>query len=381
MNSIMNGKRYKIALVDDNAANLSAGKNMLKKLYEVYPVQSGARLFELFEKVTPDLILLDIVMPGMDGYEVIYRLKQDTRYDMIPVIFLSAMNNEGSELKGLDMGAVDYVSKPFNASLLQKRINNHILISEQRKKLHYYSEHLKEEVERKTHQVIELQDTMLATVTELVEFRDGNTGSHIDRTQRYLELLVDEIQRQGIYRDVVSEWDTRLLITSAPLHDVGKIAISDAILNKPGKLTHEECEIMKKHVDFGVAAIERIENKSIDHSFLKFAKVVVGSHHEKWDGSGYPKGLAHNDIPLEGRLMAIADAYDAITSVRPYKKALSTTEAENIINKDSGTHFDPLLVNVFNKVSDKFADIAQKRSQLHIRKSYPKTPQKMNALT
>jgi len=363
MNRKTNRKRYKIAMVDDNAANLSIGRNMLKEYYEVYPIQSGARLFEFLEKVVPDLILLDVLMPEMDGYEAIKRLKEDVRYDMIPVIFLTAMADEDSELEGLDLGAVDYVSKPFRAPLLLKRINNHILISEQRNKLQYYSDYLKDEVDRKTNQVIGLQDTMLKTVTEMVEFRDDNTGGHIDRTQRYLKLLVDEIERRGIYRDITSAWDTELLIASAPLHDTGKIAISDAILNKPGKLTPAEFEVMKKHVDYGVEAIERIEGESDDYDFLRFAKVIAGTHHEKWNGKGYPAGLGGYDIPLEGRLMAIADVYDALVSVRPYKDAFSTADAEKIINEDSNTHFDPLLVDVFNKVSDKFADIVHSYSR------------------
>jgi putative two-component system response regulator len=353
----MNKKRYKIAMVDDNIANLSIGRNMLKEHYEVYPVQSSARLFELLERVVPDLILLDVMMPDVDGYETIKRLKKDVRYDMIPVIFLTAMADVDSELEGLDLGAVDYVSKPFRAPLLLKRIKNHILISEQRNKLQYYSDYLKEEVERKTTQVIGLQDTMLKTVTEMVEFRDGNTGGHIDRTQRYLKLLVDEMERLGLYRDITCAWDTELLIASAPLHDTGKIAISDAILNKPGKLTPAEFEIMKKHVDYGVEAIERIEAESNDYHFLRFAKVIAGAHHEKWNGEGYPNGLSGYDIPLEGRLMAIADVYDALVSARPYKNAFSTAEAEKIINEDSNVHFDPLLVDVFNKVAHKFADI------------------------
>jgi putative two-component system response regulator len=345
-------------MVDDNVANLNIGRNMLKDYYEVYPIQSGARLFELLEKVIPDLILLDIQMPEMDGYEVLRRLKQHERYHMIPVIYLTAQTGYDREMEGLALGAVDYISKPFLAPLLLKRINNQILISEQRYKLQNYNDQLKAEVERKTSQVMMLQNSMLSTMTEMVEFRDSVTGGHIDRTQRYLRLLIDELNDRGIYGEIIGNWDVEMMIASAPLHDVGKIAISDTILNKPGKLTPEEFDVMKKHVDYGLDIIKRIEENSKEFSILWYAKTVVGTHHEKWDGSGYPKGLAAGDIPLEGRLMAIADVYDALISVRPYKKAFSTSESEKIIKDGRGSHFDPVLVDIFSDVSFIFADVA-----------------------
>ena len=206
---------------------------------------------------------------------------------------------------------------------------------------------------------LSLQGAMLRAVTELVELRDGATGWHIYRTQHYMRLLVEEGQRRGIYREIMHDWNPALLIASAPLHDVGKIAISDAILNKPGKLDLEEFEMMKLHVNFGVETIENIELFSKETRFLRVAKIIIASHHEKWNGSGYPLGLAGEEIPLEGRLMAIADVYDALISARPYKRAFSTTEAEEIINKEAGMHFDPKLVDVFNTVAARFADIAR----------------------
>ncbi|GHT78938.1 two-component system response regulator [Actinomycetota bacterium] len=351
-------KRYKVALVDDNAANLTVGRCMLKDYYEVYPVQSGARLLELLKKVTVDLILLDVDMPEMNGYETLRLLKKDSNLAKIPVIFLTAMIDEENELEGLSLGAVDYIGKPFCAPLLRTRISNHILIAEQNKELQYYTHILESEIDNKSQQVLNLQDTMLHAVTELVEFRDGNTGWHIYRTQGYLKLLVEESQRMGIYQVDMQDWDTELLVSSAPLHDVGKIAISDAILNKPGKLDADEFRIMKLHVNYGVEAIKNIEHFSKEAQFLSFAKTIAASHHERWDGTGYPFGLANNNIPLEGRLMAIADVYDALISVRPYKRAFSINEAEQIINEGRGTHFDPQLIEVFNRVAPHFADIA-----------------------
>jgi putative two-component system response regulator len=192
----------------------------------------------------------------------------------------------------------------------------------------------------------------------MVEFRDDATGGHVTRTQMYLELLVDRMQKDQIYAGEIAAWDIDFLISSAQLHDVGKIAISDAILNKPGELTPEEIVQMQKHVPIGVEAIDRIAKKTTEHAFLLHARTIAGAHHEKWDGSGYPAGLRGRDIPLEGRLMAIADVYDALISRRPYKQPIPTADAERIIIEGRGTHFDPVLVDVFQLVADSFADIA-----------------------
>jgi putative two-component system response regulator len=193
----------------------------------------------------------------------------------------------------------------------------------------------------------------------MVEFRDTMTGGHVTRTQKYLQLLVDKLLEEKIYAPEVAAWDLNFLIPSAQLHDVGKIAISDAILNKPGKLTPEEFEKMKAHVTVGVEAIEKIAKKTTEHAFLRHARTIAGTHHEKWDGSGYPAGLRGREIPLEGRLMAIADVYDALISTRPYKKPLPTREAQDIIEAGRGTHFDPALIDVFLLVADRFAEVAK----------------------
>jgi putative two-component system response regulator len=214
-------------------------------------------------------------------------------------------------------------------------------------------------VREKTAQVIELQNAVLSTVAEMVEFRDDMTGGHITRTQMYLELLVDTLVREKIYASELSAWNLDFLVPSAQLHDVGKIAISDAILKKPGKLTPEEFEEMKKHVSIGLLAIDKIAKKTAEHAFLSHARTIVGTHHEKWDGSGYPKNLRGTEIPLEGRIMAIADVYDALISLRPYKKPLLPEEAEKIIEDGRGTHFDPVLVDVFHMVKKDFAEIAK----------------------
>jgi len=358
-----NTMRLKIMLVDDNMATLTAGKNMLKEQYEVFPVPSGAKLFELLEHVTPDLILLDVEMPEMNGYEVIEKLRSDDRFSNIPVIFLTSMSDEGSELEGLSRGAIDYVTKPFSAPLLLKRLENHLLMQAQTKELKDFNENLQMMVYNKTMQVSELQNTVLSTVAEMVEFRDEVTGGHVDRTQRYLKLLLDQLLKDHIYAEDIKDWDFTLLLPSAQLHDVGKIAISDTILNKPGKLTDEEFAIMKSHPIVGVDAIHRIEESTSENDFLHHAEIFAGSHHEKWDGSGYPYGLSGADIPLQGRLMAIADVYDALISVRPYKQPMSVEKARQIIEESSGSHFDPTLVRAFSAVADSFAAIAQEYQQ------------------
>jgi putative two-component system response regulator len=356
---IEESERKKILLVDDNMTNLTSGKEMLKDQYKVYPVPSADIMFDLLENLIPEMILLDIEMPDMNGYEAIKRLKSEPRWAGIPVIFLTSKTDEGSELEGLSLGAIDYVAKPFSAPLLLKRIENHLFTEMQKKQLKEFNTNLEEMVRLKAAQIFNLQNAVLSTVSDLVEFRDDVTGGHVSRTQKYLKILLDKLMKENIYTNEVSGWDMDYLLPSAQLHDVGKIAISDLILNKPGKLTQEEFEIMKTHVAVGVDAIKRIEKNTEEHAFLRHAKRIAGTHHEKWDGTGYPTGLKGEDIPLEGRLMAIADVYDALISPRPYKKAFSTYEARQIIESGKGSHFDPVLVEVFSKVADQFAAAAR----------------------
>jgi putative two-component system response regulator len=355
----MKQTRHKIVLVDDNLTNLAVGRNMLKAFYEVYPAPSAEKLFECLERFIPDLILLDVEMPQIDGYEAIRRLKRTVAFAEIPVIFLTAKNDVGSELEGLGLGAVDYVSKPFSAPLLLRRIETHLQLAAGKKELKTHNDSLQADVSQKTRQLIDLENAVLNIVAELVEFRDSVTGGHVTRTQKYLRCLIEKLLEEGIYAVEISEWDLDLLISSAQLHDVGKIAISDAFLNKPDKLSDAEYEMMKMHVTIGVDVIERMEELTDKHEFWRYAKVIAGTHHEKWDGSGYPMGLKGKDIPLEGRLMAVADVYDALISERPYKKPLSAAEAEDVIEAGRDKHFEPILVDVFHKVSDRFAEIVK----------------------
>ncbi|MDR3077832.1 MAG: response regulator, partial [Planctomycetota bacterium] len=327
----MSGVRAKIMLVDDDPTTLAIGKSILAPHYEVYPLPSAEKLFQFLEKVTPALILLDVEMPGVNGYDVIIKLKADGNLTDIPIIFLTSHDDESSEVTGLSLGAIDYITKPFSAPSLLRRISNHLLIASQKAELKDLNENLQDLVKQKSAEVVELQNAIIAAVSELVEFRDSATGGHINRVQEYLLLLVNELIANNVYRKEMADWDLDFLVPSAQLHDLGKIAISDAILNKPGKLTPEEFEVMKTHVDIGLNAIDGIERNTRRHVFLKHAKGIIGGHHEKWDGSGYPGGLKGEEIPLEGRIMALVDVYDALVSARRYKPAVSRSDAAKIV--------------------------------------------------
>ena len=362
----MESKKELIILVDDNTANLRIGKNVLAEKYAVATAPSADKLFSLLENNNPDLILLDVDMPEMNGYEAIKILKAKDEIKNIPVIFLTGKTESGDELEGLSLGAIDYITKPFQPALLLKRIEVHLLVEAQRKTLEQqagelknFNDNLQKMVEEKTQNVLELQDALLKTMAEMVEYRDNITGSHIERTQKGIKILLDELEKSGIYRDETKGWDVNLLLQSSQLHDVGKISIGDNILKKPDKLNDEEFEEMKKHTVFGEQVIERIESLAKGSDFLKYAKIFAASHHEKWDGSGYPRGLKGNEIPLLGRIMAIADVYDALISDRPYKKAFTHEEAVAIILDGKEKHFDPILVDLFLTASEDYRKISE----------------------
>jgi len=357
-------KRKQIVLVDDSPTNLSVGKNALSDIYDTLTIPSGEKLLKLLKTIHPDLLLLDVDMPGMDGYEVIRILKEDENTSDIPVIFLSAKSDMESELQGLTLGAIDYISKPFSSPLLRKRVETHLLVVEQQHKLRRYNDNLQDIVREKTKTVVELQNAVISTVAELVECRDDVTGSHISRTQSYLWILLEEMIAQGIHSEEVSKWDLDFLLPSAQLHDVGKIMVPDYILKKPGKLTPEESEMMKQHPIQGALIIEMIERNTTEKTFLMHAKIFALNHHERWDGSGYPAGLSGEDIPLQGRLMGIVDVYDALVSERSYKKPMSHEQAKKIICESRGSHFDPILTDVFLTVADKFVSVADSETNI-----------------
>jgi len=311
-------------------------------------IPSAEKMFSLFSKITPDIILLDIEMPEMDGFTAIAKLMANEYTARIPVMFLTASTDYEMEAKGLALGAVDFISKPFSEPVLLNRIANHL--------------HIGELVKKRTERIEQLQNGIVHTFADIVESRDKITGGHIARTSQYIKVLMEAMASKGAYLEELIEWDLNMAIASARLHDVGKIAISDLILNKHGKLTSEEFIEMKRHTLEGEKIIEQMIAQTGDALFLHHAKLFAGSHHERWDGKGYPRNLKGEEIPLQGRIMAIADVYDALVSERPYKPAFGCEQAEEIIQKDSGVYFDPVIVNVFNEVKRDFANIAEKKA-------------------
>jgi len=351
-------------LIDDDEVSLDLGREILEGKYTLYPIISGEQAFVVLKKILPDLILLDVDMPDMDGYEVIKRLKREDATKDIPVIFLTARIDPGDELDGLSLGAIDYITKPFAPPLLVQRIENHLLINSQRKELIRFNQSLQNMVDEQTKEIKKLQNAIVNTVSELVEFRDEMSSGHIDRIQRYMQTMLEAISKQGLYQEEIKKWNTEAFVNAAQMHDVGKICISEAILNKPGKVSVMEFAEIRKHPAFGSMIIDRIRQMTNDHSFLDFAGVIAESHHERWDGSGYPEGLKGQDIPLAGRLMALADVYDALVSSRPYKQPMSPSEAAEEIIRGSGVAFDPALIEVFKTVIDEFATIAERHDVL-----------------
>ena len=347
-----------IFCVDDAVTNLVVAKNTLIGSYNVFTMNSGERLLKMLEKTIPDLILLDVEMPEMSGYEAIKIIKNSKETAHIPVIFLTAKSDTESELEGLSLGAIDYITKPFSPPLLLKRIEVHLLVEDQKHELINYNNNLQEMVAAKTKMVVELQNAILTTVAELVESRDDITGGHIERTQSYLGILIGALVKHGVYKEEVSSWNIGLVLQSAQLHDVGKIAIRDSILKKPGQLTAEEFEAVKEHTLVGEKVIERIKMSTAEHAFLDHASILAATHHEKWDGSGYPRGLKGKEILLLGRLMAIVDVYDALISERSYKTAYTHDEAVNRIVSGKEKQFDPVLVDLFLTVTEEFHSVA-----------------------
>jgi len=329
-----------IFVVDDNDTYLSMAKEVLKDHYRVMTVPSAAKMFALIEKVTPDMILLDIEMPEMDGFQALQLLKENKKLAAIPVIFLTSMADAASEVRGFQLGVVDFITKPFSEPVLINRIKTHLDIDDL--------------IRARTHQLQHLQNGIVFVLADMVENRDKGTGGHVERTTSYLRLLVEGMTQKGAYLDELGAMDLESLVSSARLHDVGKICISDTILNKPDRLTDEEFEIMKTHAAEGERIIDQIVSRTDDVEFLRNAKLIAGYHHERWDGMGYPHKLKETQIPLQGRIMAVVDVYDALVSERPYKKPFTHDEAITIIMGNAGTQFDPLVTEAFYETRDLF---------------------------
>jgi len=337
----------KIFVVDDNSANLLMADEVLSDHYDVFTLLSASIMFELLENVIPDLILLDILMPEMDGFTALENLKKNPNYKDIPVMFLTSKNEPEVEARGFEMGVMDFITKPFSGPVLLNRIKKHLLIEDV-----IYDR--TSELQKRTEKLLRLQNKMASVLATMVENRDKLTGKHIERTAAYIEILINAMVEKGLYQEELEYWDTDVVVLSARLHDLGKIVVTDLILNKPGELSPEEFEIIKSHSAEGENIIDDIIEGTGDEDFLLHAKICAGSHHERWDGTGYPRGLAGKEIPLQGRIMAVADVYDALVSERPYKEAFSHKRATDIIRDNKGILFDPEIVDIFLEVEGLF---------------------------
>jgi putative two-component system response regulator len=354
--------RPTILIVDDAPENLTLLSELLKLLYRVKAVRSGEKaLLIALSDEPPDLILLDVMMPGMDGFEVCRKLRDDARTRHIPVIFITAQNTADEEIRGLELGAVDYLTKPINPPTVLMRVDNQLRLKAAGDFLRDQNEYLEQEVQRRTRELAAIQDVTILAMASLAETRDNETGIHIRRTQHYVSALAEQLREHPRFAAELDDATRQLLFKSAPLHDIGKVGIPDHILLKPGRLTAEEFELMKTHTTLGVDALQKAEERlGMDVPFLRLAKQIAAGHHEKWDGTGSPDGLAGEAIPISARLMALADVYDALISKRVYKSPMSHTSAVNFIQSQRGLHFDPDIVDAFLALQDQFRGIAER---------------------
>ena len=349
-----------ILVIDDTPENLSLMQFLLRDLYLLKGANNGERGLEIAQAdPAPDLILLDVMMPGMDGHEVCLRLKQNPKTADIPVIFLTARGELEDEEMGFALGAVDYITKPISPSICLARLRTHLALKSTADFLRDQNAFLENEVAKRTREVNAIQDVTILAMASLAETRDADTGNHIRRTQHYVRALAWKLSAHPRFRDYLSLDTISMLFKSAPLHDIGKVGIPDYILLKKERLTAEEFEVMKTHTTLGRDAIASAEAAlGLDVDFLTLAKQIAYSHQEKWDGSGYPEGLAGDAIPIPARLMAVADVYDALISRRVYKEDMPHAKAVEIIRKASGRHFDPDVVDAFMQIHQQFYAIA-----------------------
>jgi putative two-component system response regulator len=337
MRSIVSPEKQTVLVVDDTPENIDVLVGTLKGKYNVKAAINGNMAIKIAKENPPDIILLDIMMPEIDGYEVCRQLKADYITKHIPIVFVTAKIEVEDELRGFELGAVDYITKPISPPIVTARVKTHLALHDQNR-----------ELDRKVRlQTQQIHDTRLQIIQRLgkaAEFKDNETGLHVIRMSRYSHILSIDA---GLH-----ERDVDLLMNAAPMHDIGKIGIPDNILKKQGKLTADEFEIMKTHCQIGADVIGDDSSE-----LLQLAKEIALTHHEKWNGLGYPNKLAGEEIPLPGRIVAIADVFDALTSVRPYKKAWTTEEAAALLEKEAGQHFDPNLVPLFLRSLSKIVSI------------------------
>lgn len=355
-----------ILVVDDTPDNITLLCGLLGDQYKNKVATNGQKALQIaFAEPHPDLILLDIMMPGMDGYEVCRLLQQNPTTADIPIIFLTAKSQDDDETKGFELGAVDYITKPITPAILMARVQTHLTLKQARSFLKEQNDILEEQVKKRTLQLEALQDALIISMASLAETRDNETGHHIRRTQYYIVELAKQLADHPKFAPTLTPKNIELIYKTAPLHDIGKVGVPDRILLKPGRLTPEEFEEMKRHTIYGRDALDAAaKTLGTQETFLNTAREIAYFHHEKWDGSGYPEGIAGENIPISARLMAIVDVYDALISRRPYKEPMTNEQAYSIIHAGRGSHFDPDVVDAFEEIGDVVAGIAHKYADL-----------------
>jgi putative two-component system response regulator len=359
MRTSSQGPRQTILIVDDTPDNITLLSSLLKEKYHTKVANNGATALQIVAGGGVDLVLLDVMMPDLDGYETCRRLKQDPRTADVPVIFLTAKSQPEDEAMGLRMGAVDYLTKPISPPILFARVATHLSLKNARTQLKAENRNLESLVQERTGQLSLMQDATIMAMATMAEKRDCETGNHIRRTQSYVVALARHLQTHPRFAAELTDENIQLLYKSAPLHDIGKVGIPDHILLKPGKLDAGEFEIMKRHAEFGRDTIRQVEQYvGGSNGFLTYAREIAHSHQEKWDGSGYPDKLAGEAIPLSARLMAVADVYDALISRRVYKPPFSHADAVAVMKEGRGKHFDPDILDAFLEIHEDFARIA-----------------------
>jgi putative two-component system response regulator len=353
--------RPTVLAVDDSSDNLWLLSGLLKPKYRVKLANSGDKALHLIQTdALPDLILLDVMMPGMSGHDVCRVLKDSPATRHIPIIFLTAMTGADNETQGLELGAADFITKPINPAVVMARVATQLQAKAGADFLRNQNQFLDTEVQRRTRELAAIQDVTILAMASLAETRDNETGNHIRRTQHYVRALAGALLQHPRFRSVLDERMVDMLYKSAPLHDIGKVGIPDRILLKPGRFEPHEFEIMKTHTTLGRDAIQQAEDQlGMPVEFLQYAKEIAYGHQEKWDGSGYPQGLAGDAIPLSARIMAVADVYDALISRRVYKEGMPHDKAVDIMREGRGSHFDPDILDAFLQLLPEFQRIAR----------------------
>ncbi len=355
----MSNDKAKILVIDDEKFFIDVVVELLNGDYKVSVAMDGEQgLRRAQAEPRPDLILLDVLMPDKNGYDVCRELKANPDTRDIPVIFLTVKSEVADEVKGFELGAVDYISKPVSPPIVKARVATHIALSRARCLLADQNHLLEEKVKDRTSELNRTKDVAIYCMASLAETRDAETGKHILRTQNYVRMLARGLKDHPRFSGYLNDQIIEMLYKTSPLHDIGKVGVPDHILLKPGKLSPDEWEEMKLHTVHGHEALLRAEQELGTTDFLQLAREIAYTHHEWWDGSGYPRGLKGDDIPISGRLMAVADVYDALINYRVYKGPISHIEAVENILQESGTHFDPDVVGEFISQKDDFYRIA-----------------------